>query len=120
MGLKPYGAPEVFYYSAYRPYRGGEGGEAPKAKFVHRDISATLDQKTGSAELLHTRNRAWVFLRTGLLDETAVRRYIREFLFELAATVGRKHGLPAAEEFNHVGPVKGVPEHALEKARPRN
>ena len=92
MGLKPYGVPEVYYYSPARPYRGGEGGEVPKAKFVFHDIADTLEQKITASELLFTRNRVYP--------------HVRDFLTELAATIGQKHRLNYAEEFNHVGPPR--------------
>jgi LmbE family N-acetylglucosaminyl deacetylase len=104
MGLTPYGVPEVFYYSANRPYRTGEGGSAAQARFVNRDIAETLELKINAAELLSTRNRTWVSMQRGLVDDATVRRYVREFLSEMAETVGRKHSLRHAEEFNHVGP----------------
>jgi len=104
MGLAPYGVPEVFYYSALRPYRAGEGGSVAQARFVHRNVSATLELKINAAELLSTRNRTWVSMQRGMVDDLAVRRYVREFITEMADTVGRKHSLAQAEEFNHVGP----------------
>jgi LmbE family N-acetylglucosaminyl deacetylase len=108
MGLTPYGAPEVFYYSAYRPYRKGEGGETERARFVHRDIGAKLEHKIHAAELLHNRNRTWLALRGRAADDASARRHAREFLTELAATIGAKHGVAYAEEFNHVAPA-GTP-----------
>jgi len=108
MGLTPYGAPEVFYYSAYRPYRKGEGGETERAKLVHRDIASKLEHKIHSAELLHLRNRTWLALRGRASDDAAARRHAREYITELAATIGTKHGLTHAEEFNHVAPA-GTP-----------
>jgi LmbE family N-acetylglucosaminyl deacetylase len=103
MGFPPYGAPEVFYYSAYRPYRRGEGGVG-KAKFVARDIGETFEHKAGAVELLQTRNRAWAAMRVGLLDDFGVRRFARAFVTALAEAVGAKHGFRLGEEFNHVGP----------------
>lgn len=105
MGLTPYGAPEVFYYSAYRPYRQGEGGETERAKLVHRDIASKLEHKIHSAELLHLRNRTWLALRGRASDDAAARRHAREYITELAATIGAKHGVTHAEEFNHVAPA---------------
>ena len=92
MGFQPYGVPEIYYYSPSRPYRKGEGGEVAKAKFVVDDITDTLEQKITSAELLFTRNRVYP--------------HVRDFLTELAETIGRKHNLRYAEEFNHVGPPR--------------
>ncbi|MBS1823965.1 MAG: PIG-L family deacetylase, partial [Acidobacteria bacterium] len=104
MGLTPYGAPEIFYYSGYRPYRSNEGGETERAKLVHRNIASKLEIKIHSAELLHNRNRTWLALRGRPAEGAAARRHARAFITELAATIGTKHGLPYAEEFNHVAP----------------
>jgi LmbE family N-acetylglucosaminyl deacetylase len=119
MGFQPHGAPEVFFYSATRPYRAGEGGEAFKARFVARSIGDTLEQKITAAQLLQTRNRAWSALRPGLLEDHRVNEYIRAYLTEMAVTVGSKHGFQYGEEFNHVGASEPVPAHAVERARPR-
>jgi LmbE family N-acetylglucosaminyl deacetylase len=118
MGLKPYGAPEVFYYSAYRPYRAREGGEG-RAKLTVRDIASTLEQKITSAQLLLTRNRAWSAVRIGLGDDGNVNRYVREFITEMAAAAGSRHGIQYAEEFNHVGRAGSLPAHILERSRRR-
>ncbi|MBL8174039.1 MAG: PIG-L family deacetylase [Bryobacterales bacterium] len=102
MGLTPYGAPEVFYYSAYRPYRKNEGGETERAKFVHRNIAGKLEHKIHAAELLHQRNRAWLALRGRPADDASARQHARLFIEEMAAAIGAKYGLAQAEEFNHV------------------
>ena len=119
MGFTPYGAPEIFYYAA-RPYRPGEGGEAWKARFIARDAGEFLEHKIQAAELLNTRNRAWTALRTGWFDDARVRSFVRAWITELAETIGSRHGLRYAEEFNHVGSPEPVPPYALDRARPRN
>ncbi|MBV6433978.1 MAG: hypothetical protein IANPNBLG_04212 [Bryobacteraceae bacterium] len=109
MGLKPYGVPEIYYYSPYRPYRKGEGGEVEKARFVSRDITDTLEQKITAAELLLTSNRTLASLHKGDAGDADGRRYAREFLTEMAGAVGRKHGFEYGEEFNHVGSSSAAP-----------
>src|SRR5947208_1528078 len=101
MGFRPYGAPEVYYY-AERPYRSREGGEG-NAKFVAVDISSTLDLKCMAIELLLTYNR-WRAAHTKLrpLDDLNVRTMARSYTEEFAETIGKKHGLRYAEEFNYV------------------
>jgi len=132
MGLAPYGAPEVYYYAAGRPYRSGEGGDG-RAKFVARDIGATMEQKIHAVELLRTRNRVYArHTRRRLeiagrstaaldpLNDAAALRLMRDYVTELAETVGRKHGFRFAEEFNHVaGAGEEIPPHALERATPK-
>jgi LmbE family N-acetylglucosaminyl deacetylase len=123
MGFPPYGAPEIYYYALGRPYRPGEGGDG-RAKFVARDISATLEQKITAAELLLTRNRLYAFevakrLNRAPGDDADAVRLAREYLTELAETIGRKHGFRYGEEFNHVGAGEEIPAHALERAVPK-
>ncbi|MBI1787029.1 MAG: PIG-L family deacetylase [Acidobacteria bacterium] len=123
MGFGPYGAPEVYYYAVGRPYRGGEGGDG-RARFVARDIGATLEQKITAAELLHTRNRLYALqvsrrLRQPPGDDGAAAGLVREYLTELAETIGRKHGFRHGEEFNHVGGTEGIPAYVLERAVPK-
>lgn len=118
MGFPPYGAPEIFYYSAERPYRPGEGG-VRKAKFVVRDIGETIAHKVDAALLLNTRNAAWVARRASLTDMLTVNGYVRAFVEQLARETGAKHGFEFAEEFNHVGPGEVIPDYALERARPK-
>lgn len=117
MGFQPYGAPEVFYYAAWRPYRPGEGGEVDKARFRAVDISETFARKVRAAQLLHTRNRMWTRLRLGVIEDQRVDDYVREFVTELAETIGARHGYRYGEEFNHVGTEQGMPPYVLERAR---
>lgn len=105
MGFKPYGAPEVFYYAAMRPYRKGEGGSG-RSKFVAIDIAETLEHKLGALELLLTRNRRWVAAKAGLREDGQVNQWVRAFAEEMAGTIGAKHKMTVAEEFNHVGPAR--------------
>ena len=115
MGLHPYGAPEVYYY-AERPYRRDEGGEG-NAKLLTVDIGSTIDLKCMAIELLLTRNR----LRAGQLDDRSVSNLARSYAEELAETIGKKHGLRYAEEFNYVNmrAGDGLPPHIREHAVPK-
>jgi LmbE family N-acetylglucosaminyl deacetylase len=112
-GLKPHGAPIVYYYAASRPYRKGEGGTGV-ARFVAEDISATLEHKLGALELLRTRARTMAShaaVRLGMqkiLDDAWASRFIREYATEMAEVVGAKHGFRYGEEFNHVDVPGGV------------
>jgi LmbE family N-acetylglucosaminyl deacetylase len=121
MGLRPYGAPEVYYY-AERPYRSREGGEG-NAKFLAVDIGSTMDLKCMAIELLLTRNRLYAE-RVKLpnpLDDLTVRNLARSYAEELAETIGKKHGLRYAEEFNYVNmrSGNGLPPHIREHAVPK-
>lgn len=122
LGLAPYGAPEVFYYSPMRPYRTGEGGETPRSKFVARAISdLAFTAKQSAIARLAAYNRGWLQLRTGraFADAAEVARLASEFCEQLARTVGGKHGHPRAEEFNHVGPAADpIPAYAIDHAHP--
>jgi LmbE family N-acetylglucosaminyl deacetylase len=132
LGLRPYGAPEVYYYAA-RPYRRDEGGEG-NAKLLTVDIDSTIDLKCMAIELLLTRNRlqaSQTELRlekagrgTALpspLDDQTVRNLAHSYAEELAATIGKKHGLRYAEEFNYVNmrAGDGLPPHIREHAVPK-
>lgn len=123
MGLAPYGAPEVFYYTPMRPYRAGEGGEAAKARFAGRDIAgAAFQAKLTAISLLTAYNRGWLHIRTGkpFEDAAEVARHAARYAEELARAIGVRHGFQLGEEFNHVGPVSDpIPAYALDKARPR-
>lgn len=109
MGLAPYGAPEVYYYAVARPYRAGEGGEGGAA-FRPVDITATFARKLDAVLALRTSNQVFE-KRSGMT--------VRAFLEELASTIGKKHGFRYGEEFNHVAPVRGLPEHVTERAKPK-
>ena len=130
-GLKPYGAPEVYFYSLQRPYRPGEGGEG-NARMMSVDISATIEQKINAIELLRNRNQ--VYARTvrdrlaaagrptDLLDpfdDGAVRKLVRAYVEQFGRVVGAKYGYPAGEEFNYVGRGPELPPHVLQNAVPK-
>jgi LmbE family N-acetylglucosaminyl deacetylase len=130
MGLPPVSVPETYYYAANRPYRRGEGGHNA-AKFQTIDISKTLNLKVAALEQLETANRRYalhVKQRLDLagrpspllaaIDRASVAGLIRAYVEELAVTIGQKHGLRYAEEFNYHGAGSRVPEHVREKARP--
>ena len=124
MGLKPYSAPEVYYYAVGRPYPPGEGGEE-NARFIGVDIAATITAKRRALGMLTTRNQAWALeaqarLKTrgqaAQLDGKATRDLAESFVEELARTIGATHGFRYAEEFNYVGPGAPLPPHILERA----
>lgn len=132
MGFHPYGAPEVYFYAA-RPYRRGEGGDG-HAKFMVVDIGSTIDLKCMAIELLLTQNRldaAQAKLRlekTGRgnalpspLDDLTVKNLAHAYAEELAETIGKKHGMRYAEEFNYVNMRSGdpLPPHLRERAVPK-
>jgi LmbE family N-acetylglucosaminyl deacetylase len=127
-GLEPYAVPEVFYYGVGRPYRQREGGER-NANLVAHDIEAQRIAKGMALAMLRTRNRAAVYeVRRrlaaagredpwlGAPEDKAAGLCIEALSDELDRTVGARHGLAYAEEFNHVGRGAPVPEHALERA----
>ena len=129
IGLSGHGAPEVYFYAMSRPYRPGEGGEG-RAKMMTIDISSTIEQKVNVIELLRTRNRVYAQTVKGRLaaagrpaslltplDDLAVRKLVRAYVEELAATIGGKHGFAYGEEFNYVGGRgPSLPEHLRERA----
>ena len=131
MGLDPYGAPEVYFYSHQRPYRPEEGGER-NARMMPVDITSTIEQKVNSIELLRNRNQ--VYARTvrdriaaagrpidllSPFDDGAVRKLARAYVEQLGRTIGAKYGFPVGEEFNYVGRGPALPPHVLEKAVPK-
>ncbi|MDA1314492.1 MAG: PIG-L family deacetylase [Acidobacteria bacterium] len=131
VGLEPYGAPEVYFYSQQRPYRPGEGGEG-NARMMSVDITATIEQKINAIELLRNRNQ--VYARTvrdrlaaaGRLtdlldpfDDGAVRKLVRAYVEQFGRVVGAKYGYPAGEEFNYVGGGPELPPHVLQNAVPK-
>jgi LmbE family N-acetylglucosaminyl deacetylase len=113
----PGAAPRQYYFFVpYRPYRAREGGEG-QATMKQVDIGAVMERKLNAIVELKTANARYsadVRARTGRTigpDELS-----RAFAEELAATIGDKHGLGYAEEFNHLRPVPGLPQHVREKA----
>ncbi len=131
VGLDPYGAPEIYFYSQQRPYRPEEGGER-NARMMSVDITLTMEQKVNSIELLRNRNQ--VYARTvrnrlaaagrptDLLDpfdDGAVRKLVRAYVEQFGRVVGAKYGYPAGEEFNYVGRGPELPRHVLENAVPK-
>jgi LmbE family N-acetylglucosaminyl deacetylase len=120
MGFRPYSAPEVYYY-AERPHRSGEGGEG-NASFLVVDIGSTIDLKCMAIELLLTHNRfRAVQAKLRALDDLSVKNMARSYAEELAETIGKKHGLRYAEEFNYVNMRSGdaLPPHLRERAVPK-
>ncbi|MBI1787028.1 MAG: PIG-L family deacetylase [Acidobacteria bacterium] len=122
MGFPGYAAREYYFYSPYRPYRPREGGEG-KAQMKHVDIGAAFERKVRAILELKTANQRYAVETRKRLElagkPTAASPgdLVRAYLEELAATVGRKHGLRYAEEFNHLGQERGIPEHIRERAR---
>ena len=130
IGFKGYAARFYYFYSPYRPYRPGEGGKG-RASFKGVDISSTFDRKVRAVLALRTPNYRYAAetkARLELagrpsrlltpLDELAVDHLVTEFLTELAATVGARHGHDRAEEFNFLGRGPAIPQHLLQRARP--
>ncbi|MCW5981052.1 MAG: PIG-L family deacetylase [Bryobacteraceae bacterium] len=125
MGLKPYSAPEVYFYAVGRPYPEGEGGEG-NARFIGVDIGATVLAKKAAIGMLNTRNRALALearARLGNafqpLDERGPRGFAESFVEDLARAVGARHGFRYGEEFNYVGPGEPLPPHVMERAVPK-
>jgi LmbE family N-acetylglucosaminyl deacetylase len=131
IGYPGYAAPEYYFYSPYRPYRPREGGEGA-ASLQAVDITGTLPIKLGAIAELKTSNYRYAretrerleragarSSRLAELTPAAAGALARAFAEELAAEIGRKHGLRYGEEFNHLGRRAGLPEHVREKARRR-
>ena len=126
MGLLGKSARQYYFYSPYRPYRPREGGEG-NAKFVGVDVSKFFDRKMEAAAALESGNQRELEVASARLTAagkpaTAIERdgpngFARAFLEELAYTIGYRHGLPQAEEFNRLGGSGGLPEHILERSR---
>ena len=112
MGIRPYGAPEIYYYAAQRPYRPGEGGDE-KAQFRPVDITAVFEKKLEAILTLKTTNRVYAS-RTS--RKTSPDDFMRAYVEELASTIGRKHGFRYGEEFNYVGVEEGLPAHVKQRA----
>ena len=118
MGIRPYGAPEIYYYSAHRPYRPGEGGDE-KAQFRAVDITPVFERKIQAILALKTANEAYaarVRKRMPQLKANAA-DLVRAYIEELASVIGVRHGYKYAEEFNYVGVQQGLPEHVKQRAR---
>ena len=110
-------ARQYYFFSPYRPYRSGEGGEG-NATMKQVDVSSAMDKKMTALGMLKTSNGAWaeeLRKRSGrtFQDEN----FVSAFAKEMAETIGSKHGMRFAEEFNHLRPVPGLPAHVLEHAK---
>ncbi len=117
LGRPGYSARQYYFYAPYRPYRAREGGEG-QAVMKQIDISVSLAAKLNALAELKTSNQAWAMemsRRSGRSFEPA--DFAKAFATELAETVGKTHNLRYAEEFNHLRPVPGIPEHIAEHAR---
>jgi hypothetical protein len=130
MGYPGYGVPETYYYSAWRPYRPGEGGHHA-ARFRPIDITSTFNRKVAALLALETANRRYaVHVKQRLelagkfspllreINRESIRALARAYAEELAETIGRKHGFPYGEEFNFHGRADPVPAHVRERAKP--
>jgi len=134
VGLKGHSVPETYYYSVRRPYRPGEGGHNG-ARLEAVDISKTYERKVAACLQLRTTNRAYAeHVRWRLefmnrpsallekIDPAAVESLAREWILELASTIGAKHGFSYGEEFNYHGSPPGttqpLPSWILERAKP--
>jgi LmbE family N-acetylglucosaminyl deacetylase len=114
LGFPGAAARQYYFFVPYRPYRPREGGEGP-ATMKQVDISGKFAIKLEALREMKTANAAWAgVVRPG----TDGGDFARDFAEELAQTVGARHGLKLAEEFNHLRPVSGLPEWVKEQARP--
>lgn len=117
LGFPGYAARQYYFFSPYRPYRAREGGEG-QAVMKQVDIAAAFDKKLAALAEMKTTNDAWakeLSLRSNrTVDGTAL---ARAYATELAETTGGLHQMKYAEEFNHLRPVRGIPEHIREHAR---
>jgi hypothetical protein len=53
-------------------------------------------------------------------DRTANREYVRRLVLIPDAELGRKYGVPYAEQFHYIGPVEStIPEYIRNNAVPR-
>jgi LmbE family N-acetylglucosaminyl deacetylase len=109
-GLKPHAVKEKYYFARFQ-------------QRVNRvvDIGSTFEKKVdallmnkaqgpaGEAGAKLRANLAARKLRLPLLgnnDETANREYIRRFVLNGDVELGKKYGLPCAEQFHYIGPEK--------------
>jgi len=117
LGYPGAAARQYYFFSPYRPYRQKEGGEGP-AVMKQVDIGGALDKKLAALSEMKTSNEAWadeLSRRSGRkLDPT---EQARAYATEMAETVGARHQMRYAEEFNHLRPVGGIPAHVRERAR---
>jgi LmbE family N-acetylglucosaminyl deacetylase len=134
IGIGGHSVPETYYYSARRPYRPGEGGHNA-ARLEAVDIAKTFERKVDACLQLRTANRAFaehvrwrlevMNRRSDLLRETtagATDALARNWLEELASTIGVKHGFARGEEFNYHGSPPGekqpLPAWIMERVKP--
>jgi LmbE family N-acetylglucosaminyl deacetylase len=134
IGVGGHGVPETYYYSANRPYRPGEGGHngarleaVDTTKTFERKVAACLQLRTANGVYAdHVRRRLEAANRpSALLKELtpgAIDGLARDWLEELASTIGAKHGFARGEEFNYHGSPPGttqpIPPWILERAKP--
>ena len=113
LGFGGFAARQYYFFVPYRPYRAREGGQG-QASMKQVDISTMFLRKVEAALALKTANERWAARRpTGVGTE----EFVRAFIEELAEESGRRHGIRYAEEFNHLRPLGGLPEHVRERAR---
>jgi len=118
LGKRGFAARQYYFFVPYRPYRAREGGEGP-ATMKQVDIAPVMARKLEAILACATANERWaadVRRRSGRAA-LATPDLVRAFTEELAAAVGARHGLRFAEEFNHLRPRPGLPEHVREKTR---
>lgn len=113
LGFPGAAARQYYFFVPFRPYREREGGEV-SAVMKQVDISGVMEKKLEAATVFATANAAWA---ARVRSTAPVDRFVRGFLEELAATVGARHKLRFAEEFNHLRREGGLPAHVMEKAK---
>jgi LmbE family N-acetylglucosaminyl deacetylase len=117
LGYPGAAARQYYFFSPYRPYREKEGGEG-QAVMKQVDISRVLEKKLAALAEMKTSNDAWASelnRRSGRKLDPA--EHVRTFATEMAETVGSRHKMRYAEEFNHLRPVGGIPAHVRERAK---
>lgn len=117
LGYPGAAARQYYFFSPYRPYREKEGGEG-QAVMKQVDIGGSLDKKLSALAEMKTSNEAWadeLARRSGRELDPA--ELVRAYATEMAETVGSRHKMRYAEEFNHLRPVGGLPEHVRERAK---
>jgi LmbE family N-acetylglucosaminyl deacetylase len=108
MGFGGFAAREYYFFTPYRPYRPREGGEG-SADMAR--VGIDVERKVAAILMLKSANEAWadeVRRRSG--RRMATDELVRAFVEELA-------GAGKTEEFNHLKPRGGLPEHVLERKR---